>query len=127
VASNDGKDKNGLSKNRKRHVAEGHNENEITFDQLKDMWEGLDDIVKYFAERQGAVLRVVRRDYRDFVGVLVKARFKLDALELYEEDTHRDYLLGKNIMEKKFVTYDANNIIQWEFIIESREVTDETK
>ncbi len=101
-------------------------ENKIDYEkeykQLLEKYDQLDSIVRYFLERQGCMIRVARRDYRDFVGVLVKAHFKLEKLELYEQTDKQDYSTGKNLVEEKFVTYDVGNLIQYEFIVKSEMV-----
>ena len=86
--------------------------------QLEQAGEWLDPNVRYFLDRVGVPVLVVRRDYHVFEGVLLQTTWELKEIEIGTIDKRYDYNQGKYVYEKKIVKIPANAIMDIEFIQE---------
>jgi hypothetical protein len=88
--------------------------------QLEQLGEWLDPDIRYFLDRVGVPVLVVRRDYHIFEGVLLGTKWNLAEIEIGCFDKRYDYNTGKYVYEKKVVRIPFNSIMDIEFIQEKK-------
>ena len=91
------------------------------YEELKTKWENVPENVKYLVERIGLPTRAVRRDLKDFTGVLLNIDFDIKSIELGCEEVNKSYTRNVEIYERKIVSIPFNNLIDIEFILETQE------
>jgi len=82
------------------------------------LWSWIDDEVKYFALRVGQQVRIVRRDYKGFVGELGQVHFDLSEIELHVYEKTYNYNDGQYYYEDKTIKLPSGGIAWHEFIHE---------
>jgi hypothetical protein len=88
--------------------------------QMEQVGEWLDPDIRYFLDRVGVPVLVVRRDYHTFEGVLLGTKWDLAEIEIGCFDKRYDYNTGKYVYEKKVVKIPFNAIMDIEFIQEKK-------
>ncbi len=88
--------------------------------ELLGILKNLDGLVKWWLIRKGQVCRFVRRDYREFKGVLLDIFYTIDSLVFGVTDEERDYTKDTITEEDRVINIKANNIVDVEFILDSR-------
>jgi len=80
------------------------------------IWDILDDNIKFWIMHYGYPVKIMQRDWRPMKGILGKAHFRLDALDL--EWTEREYSYEKSEAhyETKDTTIFMNNVVSFSFI-----------
>lgn len=85
----------------------------------------LPEQVRYYMSHVGDLCRVVRRDYKSFMGTLQTTTYDLDTLELSVEEKVFDPNTGTYFWEKKIMPFPQGSIASLEFIIDRYELEKE--
>jgi len=80
------------------------------------LFQWLNDEARYFLVRIGQPIRIVRRDYKEYLGELLQPTFSLNELEVGVYQKVYDYNTGKYMMEKKIIKVPVSAIFAYEFI-----------
>ena len=94
-------------------------ENKKLKEQLDDLeikWFIQDGQVRFFGDRLGEPCLVIRRDYKQFYGRLLGARFDLTELTVELEQTYNDYDSKQKIREVRLAKIPKSALLDIEFI-----------
>jgi len=82
--------------------------------------KNMDNLIKWWSIRKGQICRFVRRDYKEFKGVLLNIFFSIDSFVFGITDEEHDYVNNTITEEDRVINIKANNIVDVEFIMDSR-------
>lgn len=81
----------------------------------------IDDVTRYYLSNMGQMVRIVRRDYKGYLGDFLGAKFILDEVEVGVYDKVYDQNLGRYFQEKKIIKVGEGSVVSMEFIQERHE------
>jgi len=84
--------------------------------------EKLPSEVGWWLERYGLPCRIVRRDVKSWIGILIGTRWKLEEIEVYIEEDFKDYRRNMIIFEEKVMKVPVSSILSMDFILKREEV-----
>jgi len=87
--------------------------------QYREFIEQIPPEVKFWMDRYGLPIRVVRLDMREWVGQIVSTRWELKEIEVGVFDTYKNYSTGEKIKEKKIMLLPWNVLRGVDFILET--------
>lgn len=94
-------------------------------EKWRNLWTWVNEDVKYFLTKIGMQCRIIKGNFQGVLGELLQPKFKLDKLEVGVKDKVYDQVVGKYMLETKVIQFDANRLIDLEFVSE-RKLFDET-
>lgn len=96
-------------------------------ERYKTFYENTPEEVRYFVERIGQLTRIVRRDLKDYVGILLGATFEIKTVEVGVEEEIKEYARGVKVFERKVIKIPFSNLADIEFIFDRDEQEMEEK
>lgn len=91
----------------------------------RNLWAWIPADIKYFVARTGKSVRLVRRDYKGFLGVLLETTWKLENIDLGTFEKVYDSNSGKYFFERKIIKIGSGQIINIEWIEQRDQLEDE--
>ncbi|MEM4976653.1 MAG: hypothetical protein QXT64_04945 [Desulfurococcaceae archaeon] len=89
------------------------------------MLQGADSETVSWLADIGSLYRVLRRDYQPVDGILVRANFELESIELAVVDTKTDWQTKAKTTEWKIVKIRPGSTVMFEKILDRREEGEE--
>jgi hypothetical protein len=99
---------------RKKRYEELEKENE----GLKKIIGAIPPEVMEWIEKKGAMVRIVRRDCKEYVGELLMVRFEPKELEVGVTEDISDYVNQEIRTETKIVKIPINNLLAMDFLLD---------
>jgi len=84
----------------------------------RNLWGWIPTDMKEFFARTGKTMRIVRRDYKGFLGVLLETRWDLRSIDLGTFEKVYDSNDGKYYFERKIIRIGAGQLINIEWLEE---------
>lgn len=88
---------------------------------MQDRWFKLDDRVKYWIDRVGALVSVIAADFKEYTGELIHVNFVVESIEIGGTVKKRDYLENLIIEEVRSQRFPINAIRRFDVIYDHKE------
>jgi len=110
-----------LSKNEKKKASEEITDYKKAYEELRAKIDALPEALTYWAMHIGTPCRIVRRDYKDFVGTFLGFGVDTTFLDLGCIEENKNYITNMIRKETKIIRVPMNNLANIEWLIDVTE------
>jgi len=116
-----------MSKNEKKKEEPEKLDYKQLYEELKSKIEALPEALTYWATRIGSPCRIVRRDYKDFVGTFLGFGVDTMFLDVGCIEESKNYITNTIRRETKIIRIPMNNLANIEWLIDVVETPEPEK